>query len=121
MSEHRVEGSTTVMGFPGLLETVTAEIRQPDLVRWEDVAVYVFTPDLTTSEVTRFGELVAAAQAPILPLADHDLLRPFLATLRTFQQQSQSDFMGKTAAERDREVFGAVSALIRVVRVLLRD
>ena len=121
MSEHRVEGSTTVMGFAGLLESVTTELRQPATVRWEDVAVYVFTPDLTTAEAARFGELVAAAHAPILPLSDRDTLRPFLDTLRAFQQQSQSDFMGKTAAERDREMFGTVSALIRVVRVLLRD
>lgn len=81
-----------------------------------------FEPPLTTAEQATYADIVAMAKAGItLTLSEYQGIKSFLATMRTFQQMSQSDFIALAQNARDRQLFDVVSALIRVVRTELRD
>lgn len=84
--------------------------------------IIVFEPPLTTAEQATYADIVAMAKAGItLSLVEYQGIKTFLATMRTFQQMSQSDFIALAQNARDRQLFDVVSALIRVVRTLMRD
>ena len=83
---------------------------------------YHFIPDLTTVEATELGRLedLARANADMQP-ADMSAIAPRREALKVFRQQSASEFMAKTATQRDRELFDATTDLIAIVLRLLRD
>lgn len=122
MSTHAVPLSADPGGF---LSAVSSEIRAPAWVAGDAAGsvVYTFVPDLTTDEVAVLAALVRAfRQHDVrITLAELQALEPHLATLRTFQQQSQAQFMALTATQRDRALFDVDTAIIRVLRALLRD
>jgi hypothetical protein len=112
MSEHPVSGTDPVTGLPGLLEAVTAAIRQPSEVRVGPV--YVFTPDLTAAEAATFADLVATHRSHDVRLtpAEYVTIKPDLEGLRTYH-----GLASPTAAQTAQ----ATKAIIRVLRALLRE
>lgn len=114
------------LGPAGLVTEVTRTVRAPEIVLWDQptaTATFRFTPDLSAAEQAAFADTLATLRTRDVQLTtdEYAAIKPHLATLRTFQQQSQAEFMAKSAAERDRELFGVVTALLRTVRSLLRD
>lgn len=105
---------------------VRATMREP-LTVGEDEAtgamVFTFDPPLTAAEQTLFDNLVrqVRSRVPGITPAEWEALKPNLAALRTFRQQTQAEFMAKTATVRDRELFDAINAITNVLRALLRD
>lgn len=100
-------------------------LRAPDGVATDSdtgAVVITFTPPLSSAEQTSYADILAMAKAGItLSLTEYQGIKSFLATMRTFQQMSQSDFIALGQNARDRQLFDTVSAVIRVVRTLLRD
>lgn len=110
------------------IAAVTAVLRAPASTRQEGGnVVFEFVPDLTPAEATTLAAAVASvvgatrARDVSLTVAEFRVIEPHLATLRTLQQLSRNEFMALTAADRDRMLFDNVTALLRVVRALLRD
>lgn len=128
MSAHVVPVVDSVPeGIAGLRDAIVAAIRAPDRIDYLGATVsYVFTPDLTAGEVTTFTTTVtemqraAVASAPITR-AERASVEDELAQIRTFRQQSQSEFIAKTQNQRDREIFDTLNSLITVQRTILRD
>lgn len=82
----------------------------------------VWTPDFSPEEQATVDTLMKlAVGSTLLSTADRAALEPRLVALRTFRQQSQSEFMAKTATQRDRESFDAATDLAAIVLRLLRD
>ena len=127
MSTHAVTGPAFPGGLSGLPELVTSAIREPTEIRWDastSTATYVFTPDLTAAQAATFADCVAFRRSGLsttLTLVEYQALAPFLATGRAFVQQSQSQYMALTQAQRDRMNFDNITALWRVIFRLLRD
>lgn len=100
-------------------------LRAPDGVATDSdtgAVVATFTPPLSAAEQTSFADIQAMAKSSIgLTLTEYQTIKPFLPTMRTFQQMSQSDFIALGQNARDRMLFDTLSAVIRVERVLLRD
>lgn len=89
------------------------------------VATFVWEPDLTAAEQATVDTILRlAVGATLITPAEHAALNvpngP-LPTLRAFQQMSQSDFIALAQNARDRALFDNVTALIRVIRALMRD
>jgi hypothetical protein len=115
--------STHVVDAPAgeLIELCARFLRRPVNVTAPPLTL-TFDPDLTPAEATILARLVALARSERgLDPTDYAAIEGRLATLRTFRQQSQSEFMAKTAAERDRELFDTTTDLVAVVLRLLRD
>jgi hypothetical protein len=101
-------------------------LRRPD--HWDDDGTGnltpVWVPALTAAEQASYTDLIAMSKTAFtaqLTLAEYQTLKPFLATERTFVRQSQSEFIALAQNARDRQLFDAVTALIRVQRQMMRD
>jgi hypothetical protein len=81
-----------------------------------------WTPDLSPEQVTTLTALTKTATGTaLLSPADYAALEPRLAAIRLLRQQSQAEFMAKTANQRDRELFDLGNDLAAIVLRLLRD
>lgn len=84
-----------------------------------------FLPPLSSGEQATYDAIVAVARSgsDITPAeyAALNVTNGPLPTLRTFQQMSQSEFIALAQNARDRALFDSVTALIRVIRALMRD
>lgn len=84
--------------------------------------VLTYTPDLTAAEADVLTQFVRYGRSELdLSFAAYQSITGDLATLRTFRQQSQAQFMALTATQRDRALFDVVNAQTNVLRALLRD
>lgn len=81
-----------------------------------------FIPDLTPEQQATVNTLAKlAVGATLVTKAERDSIESQLATIRIFQQMSQSDFIALAQNARDRQLFDNVTAIIRILRVFLRD
>jgi hypothetical protein len=99
-------------------------VRQPSSIEGVPKAPLTLTwePDLTPEEQASVDTVVRLSlSGTLLSPADYAALAPRLAALRTFRQQSQSEFMAKTANARDRELFDAMNDVSAILLRMLRD
>lgn len=102
----------------------TLYLRTPSGSYIDDVAgmVVEFVPALSAAEQLAFADIVALARSGYdLTLTEYQALKPSLATMRTFQQQTQAEFIALTQNARDRALFDLGNAHTKVLRALLRD
>jgi hypothetical protein len=85
--------------------------------------VCTWTPDLSAAEQAILDDLGAMTRAHItgLSLDEYRRMVPDLATLKTFRQMAQADWMALTANAREKQTFDVLNALQALVRALLRD
>lgn len=83
----------------------------------------VFDPPLTTAEQAVLATLTKMAKSHVtgLSLDEYQRMEPDLATVRTFRQMTQSEWMALTANAREKQTFDVMNALQALVRALLRD
>lgn len=110
-------------------------VRLRDLVtQYIGPCIVIGTPDapivqlqggvaLTPAQQTTLDQVVRFWRAGItdLTLPEWLLLEDEQATKRTFKQRSQSDFIALTQNQRDRALYDAVIALIKVQNAQIRD
>lgn len=115
--------SSHVVNAPAgeLIALCVEHLRRPDNVTAPPLT-FTFSPDLTSAEVDTLARLEALARARGgMEPADMAAIQARIASIRTFRQLSQSQFMTLTAAERDRTLFDALTDLSAIVLRLLRD
>jgi hypothetical protein len=85
-------------------------------------AIFVFDPDLTPDEVATYDALVrgAASTRPMSP-TQYSAVRSQMQSLRDLRQIGRSAFMALTAAERDRMMYDAMTAVTVALIAILRD
>lgn len=106
-----------------LYADVPTLIRPPvSIVQSATEIVLTFTPDLTAAESSLLDTFVRYGRSETaLAFVDWQGIVDDLDAMRTFRQQSQSEFMALTATQRDRALFDVVNAQTNVLRALLRD
>jgi hypothetical protein len=108
-----------------LIDLVRRHLRSPSNVTGDPATGALtlhFVPDLTAAEVTTLARIDAIARGGrSLTPTDWAAIEPRLTAIRTYRQQSQAEFMAKTATQRDRELFDLGNDLAAVVLRLLRD
>lgn len=104
----------SLTGVEVLTEAVTRLIRAPLRVEYRGANVaYIFTPDLSGAETTRFTELVAGSKARIrFEPEEFDAIRSDIAGLTTYQNLANPT-LAQTVL--------AVKAQSRILRAILRD
>lgn len=113
------------MDYFTILGLVTTNVRAPATAALDAQGGFVatFSPPLTTDEQIIYDRIMKLARSPLqgITLAEYATIEDDLAVVRTFRQQSQSEFIAKTQNARDREIFDTLNALINVQRAMLRD
>lgn len=105
---------------------VTAVRTPTTLVYAGGTLTVTYVPDLDAPTAAALDAAVAdtlATERSLVDLtaADYAAIKIRLATLRTFIAQSRNEFMAKTAADRDRELFDSTEAVARILLRMLRD
>lgn len=124
MSTHNVTGIAVTPGAGTLYGECVRLLRAPVSITGDRTAsVWTFTPDLSAAEAQTFTDIVGTirSQGVTLTVSEYQSLTASLATMRTFQQLSQADFIALAQNARDRQLFDVVTALIRVDRALMKD
>lgn len=105
-----------------------AGIRPPSRASWTtgtlvpQTSVVEWLPDLSTNDLATVNTIVKlAVGASLLTPAERTALEPRLASGRTWLALNQSTFRGLTENAMRDQVLDSVSALWRVIFMLLRD
>lgn len=101
-------------------------LRRPDTFTVDDATgafLTTFVPPLTSTEQTNYDLLVKVNKATLVDLTptERASLDTRLATGRTFLAFNQSQWRALTQVQRDDALLDNVSALWRVIFLLLRD
>lgn len=87
----------------------------------EGVITTTFDPPLSASEQVTYDSMIQTLSTPdVMRPEIFEAIKPDLAVMRTFRQQTQASFLALTQNQRDRALFDVINAQTNVLRAILK-